>query len=151
MIQITKSKIDTQQVIDSVGTPESGGINVFIGTTRNHSHGKPVTGLEYEAYEPMALKMMERLVQQAGETWNIKASIVHRIGSVPIGEASVVIAVASAHRDEAFKACRFLIDELKRAVPIWKREYFKDGTVEWSRQSHEQADEQTDEQVTSKS
>ena len=142
MTQITSSKIDIQKVVESVASELSGGMNVFIGATRNHSHGKQVRGLEYEAYEPMALKMMERLVQQAGETWRINASIVHRIGNVPVGEASVVIAVASAHRDEAFKACRFLIDELKRVVPIWKREHFEDGTVEWSRQTHEQVETQ---------
>ena len=138
MIKITSTTIDISEVIASVSRPQSGGMNVFIGTTRNHSHGKKVRRLDYEAYEPMALKMMERLVKQAGETWTIDASIVHRIGSVPIGEASVVIAVSSAHRDDAFKASRFLIDELKRVVPIWKREHFDDGTVEWSRHTHEQ-------------
>ena len=118
-------------------------MNIFIGMTRNHSHGKQVRVLEYEAYAPMALKTMERLSQQARETWDVReTSIVHRIGRVPIGEASVVIAVSSPHRDESFKACRFLIDELKRIVPIWKREYFEDGTVEWSRQSHEQVESQ---------
>ncbi|MCI0706989.1 MAG: molybdenum cofactor biosynthesis protein MoaE [Ignavibacteriae bacterium] len=142
MVKITKSKIDIQQVIESVAGLQSGGIDVFIGTTRNHSQGKKVRGLEYEAYEPMAVNIMERLVRQVNETWGVRASIVHRVGSVPIGESSVVIAAASAHRDEAFKACRFLIDELKRVVPIWKREHFEDGTVEWSRQSHEQVESQ---------
>jgi molybdopterin synthase catalytic subunit len=142
MVEIRASKIDMQKLVESVANAQSGGIDIFIGTTRNHSHGKRVRGLEYEAYEPMALNIMNRLVKQANETWGVTASIVHRIGAVPIGEASVVIAVAAAHRDEAFKACRFLIDELKRVVPIWKREYFEDGTVEWSRQSHEQEPEQ---------
>lgn len=139
MIEITKSAIDVQKVIESVVTPESGGIDVFLGTTRNHSKGRNVDLLEYEAYEPMALKIMNRIAEQARQTWEVQnVSLVHRVGKVPVGEASVVIAVSSAHRDEAFRACRFVIDELKRVVPIWKREYFDDGSVEWSQQSHEQ-------------
>ncbi|HXG37432.1 MAG TPA: molybdenum cofactor biosynthesis protein MoaE [Bacteroidota bacterium] len=139
MIAITQSPINLQEVVASVVMPETGGINVFVGTTRNHSHGRAVTVLEYEAYEPMALKMMNEIVEQARQTWEIqKVSMVHRVGTVPIGESSVVIAVSAAHRDEAFKACRFLIDELKRVVPIWKREYFADGTVEWSHHAHQQ-------------
>lgn len=139
MIAITKSPIDLREVLASVVTPATGGINVFIGTTRDHSHGREVKALEYEAYEPMALKMMNEIADHAKQTWDVqKVSIVHRIGNVPIGESSIVIAVSAAHRDEAFRACRFLIDELKRVVPIWKREYFADGTVEWSQQTHEQ-------------
>jgi molybdopterin synthase catalytic subunit len=139
MIAITESPINLQEVFESVVTPETGGINLFVGTTRNHSHGRAVTVLEYEAYEPMALKMMNEIADRARQTWEVqKVSLVHRVGKVPIGESSVVIAVSAAHRDEAFKACRFLIDELKRVVPVWKREYFADGTVEWSQHSHEQ-------------
>lgn len=126
-------------VIESVRTPESGGIDLFIGTTRNHSNGKKVAQLEYEAYEPMAIRTMEQISEQAKQTWDLHAaSIVHRLGKVPVGEASVVIAVSASHREEAFKACRFLIDELKRVVPVWKREYFEDGSVWWSQYSDEQ-------------
>ncbi len=139
MIEITTSNIDVQKVIESVAGPESGGIDVFLGTARNHSKGRTVVLLEYEAYEPMALNMMKKIAEQAQQKWDLhKASLVHRVGRVPLGEASVVIAVSSAHRDEAFRACRFLIDELKRVVPIWKREHFEDGTMEWSLASHEQ-------------
>ena len=137
MVQITGEKIDVRAAADSVTTPESGGIDLFIGTTRNHSKNRAVAWLEYEAYESMALKMMERLEEEARSRWPIsKAVLIHRIGRVDIGEASVVIAVSSAHRKEAFEACRFLIDKLKQVVPIWKREFFADGTVEWSRQYH---------------
>lgn len=140
MIQITNNNIGINSVIASVITPESGGVDVFIGTTRNHSKNRPVTALEYEAYEPMALKMMEMIAREARERWSVhKVAIVHRIGQVEIGEASVVIAVSSSHRAEAFEACRYLIDRLKQVVPIWKREYFADGTVEWSQQTHEQS------------
>ncbi|MBI4429521.1 MAG: molybdenum cofactor biosynthesis protein MoaE [Ignavibacteriales bacterium] len=139
MVQLTKNRIETEEVLRSVIAPESGAVNVFVGTTRNHSNGRRVTSLEYEAYEPMAVKMMERVVREAQGRWDVsRISVVHRIGKVNIGESSVVIAVSSPHRDEAFQACRFLIDRLKQVVPIWKREFFEDGSSEWSLQSHEQ-------------
>jgi molybdopterin synthase catalytic subunit len=133
MIALTLNPIDIKAVLDYVTTEESGGIDIFIGTSRNHSNGKPVSLLEYEAYEPMALNMMEHLVVDAERRWALnRVALVHRLGSVPVAEASVVVAVSAAHRNEAFEACRFLIDALKKEVPIWKREYFSDGSVEWS-------------------
>lgn len=137
MISLTQYPIDLRATITTVVTPESGGIDVFIGTTRNHSDARTVTLLEYEAYEPMALQIMEKIVREAQTKWPIhEVAIVHRLGEVPVGEASVVIAVSGAHRNEAFEACRFLIDTLKREVPIWKREHFADGTNEWSGEKH---------------
>ena len=139
MNKIVSHPIDIQEVIKSVASDASGAIDVFIGTTRDHSKGRQVTGLEYEAYVPMATKSMDDIEQETRQRWNLhEINIVHRIGKVAIGEPSVVIAVSSAHRDEAFRACRHLIDRLKEVVPIWKREYFADGTVEWSQQSHEE-------------
>lgn len=139
MNAIITEPIDVSAVVDSVKASAAGGIDVFIGTTRDHSKGREVVGLEYEAYIPMARKNLDDIEREARERWNLQViNIVHRIGKVGIGEASVVIAVSSAHRDEAFKACRYLIDRLKEIVPIWKREYFADGTVEWSQQTHEQ-------------
>lgn len=133
MVSLTLNPINIQSVLAAVTTPGSGGIDVFIGTTRDHSNGRAVTSLEYEAYEPMALRKMEQIEIQARKKWPLeKVAIVHRLGSVSIGEASVVIAVSSAHRKEAFEACRFVIDTLKKEVPIWKREHFADGTAEWS-------------------
>lgn len=133
MREITSSAIDIARVIESVVTPESGGIDIFVGTTRDHSRGRRVLALDYEAYQPMALKIMERIEQEARDRWPLhKIGIVHRVGRVEIGEASVVIAVSSAHRNDAFEACRYVIDRLKQIVPIWKREFFADGTVEWS-------------------
>ena len=140
MIRISSDPIDAASVIESVKSDSVGGIDVFIGTTRNQSRGRPVVKLEYEAYIPMATTCLDDIVREARRRWNLQAaSIVHRVGVVAVGEASVVIAVSSAHRDEAFQACRFLIDRLKEVVPIWKREYFADGTAEWSRQTHEQS------------
>jgi len=122
MVSLTLNPIDIRSVVDGVTAPESGGIDVFVGTTRNHAGG-----------EPMAIAMMERLEAEARRRWTVnRIAIVHRLGKVPVGEASVVIAVSSAHRNEAFEVCRFLIDSLKKEVPIWKREHFTDGTVEWS-------------------
>jgi molybdopterin synthase catalytic subunit len=130
MIQIVENEIDIRRVLQSVRDPAAGGIDIFIGTTRNNSKGKQVLSLEYETYQPMALKLMYRIADEATTRWGLcKISIVHRIGRVNIGEASVVIAASSAHRKEAFEACRFAIDTLKKEVPIWKKEYFADSEI----------------------
>jgi molybdopterin synthase catalytic subunit len=138
MVLITQSRIHVEEVIDSVITPESGGIDVFLGTTRNHSGDRSVVSLSYEAYEPMAIKVMARLEEKARGRWPLNGvAIVHRLGEVGLCEASVVIAVSAAHRHEAFEACRFLIDRLKKDVPIWKSEHFADGSIERSGTSSE--------------
>ena len=130
MIQIVDKNIDVVELLASVSVPEAGGIDMFLGTTRNHSKGKKVVRLEYEAYSPMALRMMSEIESEIRKRWNIqKISMVHRIGVVAIMEASVAIAVSAAHRKEAFEACRYAIDELKKRVPIWKKEIFEDGEV----------------------
>ena len=130
MVEIVEGKIDVAAIVQSVLVPEAGGIDIFLGTTRNHSRGKAVVRLEYEAYTPMALKLMKNLEEEVLQRWNVhRISMVHRIGVVPLTEASVVIAVSASHRDEAFEACRFAIDELKRTVPIWKKEFFDGGSV----------------------
>ena len=130
MIQIVDKKINVAELLDSVIAPEAGGIDIFLGTTRNHSKGKKVIRLEYEAYLPMALKLMSEIESEIRERWNIhKISMIHRTGVVPVMEASVAIAVSAAHRKEAFEACRYAIDELKKRVPIWKKEIFEDGEV----------------------
>ena len=130
MVRIVRENINIDQVLQSVQDPSAGGIDVFIGTTRNHSNGKEVLSLEYEAYEPMALNVMTEIVEEAKHRWQVKkVSVVHRIGEVAICEASVVIAVSAAHRKEAFLACQFIIDTLKKNVPIWKKEIFIDGEI----------------------
>ncbi len=107
MIAIVAQSIDVGKILASVGDPGAGGIDVFIGTTRNHAGGREVLALEYEAYEPMALRMMERIAEEIASQWKVcKISMVHRIGRVDIGEASVIIAVSSAHRRQAFETCR---------------------------------------------
>jgi molybdopterin synthase catalytic subunit len=111
-------------------SPESGGIDVFIGTVRNATKGKAVIRLEFEAYEPMALAEMEKIVKQAFEKWPVQKTLIHhRTGVLHIGEVPVIIAVSAAHRAAAFDACRYIIDTLKQTVPIWKKEVFEDGEV----------------------
>jgi molybdopterin synthase catalytic subunit len=103
---------------------------VFDGIVRNQTRGRRTLYLDYTAYEPMALQQMEQLAQQALNSYAVRAVwLVHRLGRLQIGESSVLIAVASAHRTAAFDACRWLIDTLKKTVPIWKKEYFEDGAV----------------------
>lgn len=130
MIAIVTERINVQTVIDAVRLPAAGGIATFIGTTRNYAHEKEVLSLEYEAYQPMALKSMRQIADEARTRWRLHGvAIVHRLGVVGIGEESIVIAVSSSHRADAFEACRFIIDTLKKSVPIWKKERYSDGEV----------------------
>jgi molybdopterin synthase catalytic subunit len=111
---------------------EGGGIALFAGTTRRFTNGRETVRLSYEAHMSMAIAECRRLGTEAGERWPVlKLVLWHRLGDVPVGETSVLIGVATAHRAEAFEACRFLIDALKERVPIWKKEYFADGATEW--------------------
>ncbi|MCF6359668.1 MAG: molybdenum cofactor biosynthesis protein MoaE [Cyclobacteriaceae bacterium] len=129
-VLVTDKPLDTQAIIKSVGSPEGGAVNVFIGTVRNATKGKKVLKLEFEAYEPMATKELTKIVETAKSTWPIlKVAVHHRTGIMQIGEVPVVIAVATAHRGAGFEACQFIIDTLKEAVPIWKKEFFEDGEV----------------------
>jgi len=130
MFAIVEDPIDAARVSAAVADPTSGAIVTFVGTTRDHNDGRAVTRLEYEAYPEMALAEMRKIADTARQRWPIaKIAIVHRIGVVPIGEASVVIAVSAAHRAPAFAACHFAIDRLKEVVPIWKKEHFDGGEV----------------------
>ncbi len=127
---IVRTKIETHQIVPAIERPEDGAIVIFDGVVRNNSRGRKTLFLDYEAYEEMALKQMEELATEAVTKFAVRdARIVHRLGRIEIGESSVFIAVASAHRAAAFDACRWLIDTLKRTVPIWKKEHFEDGTV----------------------
>jgi molybdopterin synthase catalytic subunit len=128
LIHITDSPIDTNAVINLVKTDDSGAVNVFIGTVRNSTRNKEVIGLEFEAYERMALKEINKIVNHAKERWPINAmAIHHRVGALKIGDIPVVIAVSTPHRQQGFEACQYAIDTLKLTVPIWKKEIFADG------------------------
>jgi MoaE-MoaD fusion protein len=127
---IVRMRIDTSAVVERMKRGEDGATVVFEGVVRNQTRGRKTLYLDYEAYEPMALQQMEGLAEQALKQFQIReAALVHRLGRLEIGETSVLIVVASAHRAAAFDACRWLIDTLKRTVPIWKKEYFEDGAV----------------------
>lgn len=130
LISVTEKPLDILQVISMVAHPGHGGLNVFIGNVRDHTKGRKVLRLEYEAYLPMALSEMKKLAQQTKDRWpHAQIAIHHRVGNLQIADAAVVIAVSTPHRDQAFAACKFAIDTLKEQVPIWKKEVFEDGEV----------------------
>jgi molybdopterin converting factor subunit 1 len=127
---IIRGPIDTQQTLAAIKRPEDGAAVVFEGVVRNQTRGRKTLYLDYEAYEEMALQQMESLAAEVLGQFQIRdVALIHRLGRLEIGETSVLIVVASAHRAAAFDACRWLIDTLKRTVPIWKKEYFEDGAV----------------------
>ena len=127
---IVREAIHTQEVLKAIKRPDAGAAVVFEGVVRNNTRGRQTLHLEYEAYEQMALQEMERLCERALSEYPVQeVRIVHRLGHLEVGEISVLIAVVSAHRGAGFDACRWLIDTLKRTVPIWKKEYFEDGVV----------------------
>lgn len=122
--------ITVQDAVDFVQSPECGGVAVFAGTVRNETHGKKVTRLFFDCYAPMALQEMEKIARHTITEMGVKKiAILHVSGDKLPGETVVVIAAAASHRDAAFAACRYAIDTLKEAVPIWKKEYFEDGEV----------------------
>ena len=130
-IQISESDIYANSCIDFVQSDEAGGHVIFIGTVRNHTKGKKVIRLEFESYEPMAIKEITKITKEIESRWPqiLSVSIHHRVGNLEIGEIPVIIAVSSAHRKKAFEACEYAIDRLKEKVPIWKKEIFEDGEV----------------------
>ncbi len=125
---ISEDDLDEAEVAARVEGPDAGGVVSFIGRVRNHARGQSIEHLEYEAYPAMAEREMEKIVDAAAEKWpGTRVAIAHRVGRLEIGDAAVVVVAASAHRGEAFEACRFAIDTLKVTVPIWKREVATDG------------------------
>jgi molybdopterin synthase catalytic subunit len=128
---LTHDPIRLEDLIAQVESSECGGVVSFLGTVRNHHGGREVLRLEYEAYQPMAEAECARIIAEAESRWPVAIALQHRLGTLEIGDVAVAIAAASAHRDEAFAACRHVIEELKLRVPIWKREYYADGTVSW--------------------
>ncbi len=128
-IALSETPLSIDEQYEFLRDDSVGGICLFIGTIRNKNLDKGVERLEMEAYPPMAVKQIERLCDQAEQQWKInKAVVVHRTGKLAIGDIAVIIGVASVHRPEAFAACKWLIDELKKEVPIWKNEFYEDGS-----------------------
>ena len=129
-VQILRERIDTEAVVERLKCPPDGAAVIFDGVVRDNTRGRRTIYLEYEAYEAMALGQMQSLAVAARDRFAVRGvSIVHRVGRLEIGETSVLIAVAAAHRAAAFDACRWIIDTLKKTVPSWKKEYFEDGAV----------------------
>jgi len=132
VIQLNYDPIDSSAVIESVQSPEAGAVVLFLGTTREFTAGRQTESLDYESYGEMAFRKLEELEQEARQRWSLtELTIVHRLGHLGIGEASVAIAVSAPHRKDAFTAGQWLIDTLKEIVPIWKKENWADGTSQW--------------------
>ncbi|MBX5456075.1 MAG: molybdenum cofactor biosynthesis protein MoaE [Thermogemmatispora sp.] len=128
VIQITREPLNREALLAAVAAPEVGGIVIFEGVVRNHARGKQIRYLEYDAYPEMAEQQIRRIVEEARQRWGAeRVAVAHRLGRLEIGEASVIIVVATPHRAEAFEACRYIIDTLKTTVPIWKKEVSLDG------------------------
>ncbi len=132
MIQLTDQPIDTGQLIETACAPEAGAVVAFFGITRQFTSGRETKILEYDAYRKMAQNELNRLAAEATERWSlVSCQIVHRLGLVPLAEISVAIVASSPHRLDAFQAGQWLIDTLKKRVPIWKKECWADGQSEW--------------------
>jgi molybdopterin synthase catalytic subunit/molybdopterin converting factor small subunit len=132
LAELTDGPIDTGRAVAAVSGPSRGAVVIFLGTVRDHHAGRPVEKLTYSAYRTMALEGLRRIVAdlEAGHE-NLRAAIIHRLGEVPVGEPSVVIAVASPHRAAAYEASRAALERLKAEIPVWKREHYADGGAEW--------------------
>lgn len=142
MFSISNTAIDLDALKRRVSTPEAGGFVAFEGWVRENNEGKKVIALEYEAYEELAVKEGQRIIDEAQKFDILKACCVHRVGPLKIGDLAVVVMVSSAHRKEAFVACEFIINEIKKRVPIWKRESYADGTTSWVNCAHGHESEQ---------
>ena len=129
---ITTESIDPSDVLARVGRPGDGAVAFFAGVVRNENEGRPVSGMEYEGYDQMARKELAAIVAEAaGRAGGGRIAAVHRLGRLAVGEVSVAIAVSAPHRAEAFDAARYIIEELKKRLPVWKREHYLDRDAEW--------------------
>jgi molybdopterin synthase catalytic subunit len=128
---LTTVPIDLPALLVEVAAPERGGIATFLGVVRNHQDGLAVLRLAYSAYEPMAEAEAARIVAEAETQWPVRIALRHRLGELAIGDVAVAVVASSGHRAPAFDACRYVIEELKRRVPVWKKEFYADGSVKW--------------------
>lgn len=128
---ISRDPIDLGRLIATVEGAAHGAVATFTGLVRDHHEGRSVSGLEYSAYEGMAEREMQAILGEAEARWPVRLAACHRLGALEIGEVAVAVAAGGAHRTEAFEACRYAIEEIKRRVPIWKRERYADGSASW--------------------
>lgn len=132
MVELTNNPIDANRVLAAVASNDAGAVVLFLGTTREFTHGRQTASLDYECYPEMAEKKLHQLEQEACRRWPIVGChIVHRLGHLELAEASIAIAVSAPHRGDAFAAGKWLIDTIKQVVPIWKKENWADGASEW--------------------
>lgn len=131
MALLTAEPLELGDLIAQVVGPDRGAVTTFLGLVRDHHDGHRVLRLEYSAYPDMAEAEATAILGEASDRWPVQLAARHRTGMLEVGEAAVAVAAAGAHRGEAFEACRYVIEELKRRVPIWKREYYADGSVGW--------------------
>jgi len=136
MLRLTRESIDYHALTESVRTPHSGAVVLFLGTVRDLTGEQVTVFLDYEAYAPMAEKKLAEIEEQIRKRWPVgEVALVHRLGRLCVGEVSVAVAVSCSHRAEAFEACRYALDTIKELVPIWKKENAPDGAGEWVHQS----------------
>ena len=128
---ITDQPIDTQALLEQVAQPAHGAALLFVGTVRDLNEGRPVTGIRYEAYHEMAESMLAQIAAEAEARSGCEVAVVHRTGELGVGEASVAIAVSGAHRAPAFDAARYIIEEIKKRLPVWKHEHYASGETDW--------------------
>lgn len=133
MIEITGDRIELNAVLESCEEPEHGARLLFLGVVRNHNHGRKVRAVSYDIFAPLARSVFERICSEARSQWGeeLRISLVHRVGTLEVGEVSVAIAVGAAHRHQAYQASRFVIEKLKERAPIWKKELYEDGESDW--------------------
>ncbi|MHB1328257.1 MAG: molybdenum cofactor biosynthesis protein MoaE [Gemmatimonadales bacterium] len=128
---LTREPIDLATLVNAVESPERGAVATFLGMVRNHHNGRAVLELEYTAYEPMATERLRAILSEAEGLWSVRVAASHRLGLLSAGDVAVGVAVASEHRNDAFVACRFVIEEIKSRLPVWKRERYDDGGEVW--------------------
>jgi molybdopterin synthase catalytic subunit len=130
LIKLQEERIEAAELVAAVTTPQDGAVSLFLGTVRNSNRGRRVIALEYQAYDDMALREMTSVAEEAGKRYRAtRVALVHRTGRLEVGDVAVGVAVSSAHRKQSIEACRFIIDELKKRVPIWKKEFYEGGSV----------------------
>ena len=130
LLELREAPLSLDECFAAVLTPEAGGVALFVGTVRNHNQGRTVSFLEYEAYEPLAVRALQRILDEALQAWSdTRVGVHHRTGRLELGEASIVIVAVSPHRAHAFAACRYTIERVKQIVPIWKHEHFEGGDI----------------------
>jgi len=129
---VVRDPIDTAEVLARVGADEDGAGLLFVGVVRDHNEGRPVGGVRYDAYEEMAVGVLTEIAgEAAGVLGTDRVAVVHRVGDLAVGEVSVAIAVSSPHRAQAYEGSRFIIEEIKKRLPVWKKEHYSDGVEEW--------------------